>query len=129
MLLSGAAIVIVLAGGLVWFTRGFFSGFIHLLCVLVAAALALAFWEPIGYAMLESFEGQGAMASAVWSIALGIPFALILAILRAVTDYGIVKGNADAGPTFGGVGGGLCGGAPALQLNGVMPFSLVRGLT
>ncbi len=124
MLLSGAAIVIVLAGGLVWFTRGFFSGFIHLLCVLVAAALALAFWEPIGYAMLESFEGQGAMASAVWSIALGIPFALILAILRAITDYGIVKGNADAGPTFGGVGGGLCGVLAGVVVAGMLGLSM-----
>lgn len=124
MLLSGAAIVIVLAGGLVWFTRGFFSGFIHLLCVLVAAALALAFWEPIGYAMLESFDGQGAMASAVWSIALGIPFALILAALRAITDYGIVKGNADAGPTFGGVGGGLCGVLAGVVVAGMLGLSI-----
>ncbi len=124
MLLSGAAIVIVLAGGLVWFTRGFFSAFIHLLCVVVAAALALALWEPIGYAMLDSFEGQGALASAVWSLALGIPFALILAILRALTDYGIVKGNADAGPSFGGVGGGLCGVLAGVIVAGMLGLSM-----
>jgi len=84
-----------------WANQGIFSAIIHLLCVIIAGALALAFWEPltIGVFLKGSFFDRYA-----WPTALIGVFVLALFLLRLATNK-LVPGNVDlprwANLTFG----------------------------
>ena len=94
-----------------WMVRGFFNSFVHLLCTLVAGALAFAIWEPLAYLLVGVSPERGFLSfigSSAWGVALVIPFAGIMLILRVITDK-VVKSNIkNAGPVDY-VGGGACG--------------------
>ena len=65
MTIAASIIFILLATYWFGFKEGFFSGLIHLACVIVAGAVAFAFWS-LAVAMLGSSstrEGRGASRS------------------------------------------------------------------
>jgi hypothetical protein len=65
-----------------WANQGTFSAIIHCTCVIVAAALAFAVWEPLAIRIL-AMPGLEVWA---WGIALLVPFAIFLLILRIAAD-------------------------------------------
>lgn len=74
-----------------WATQGVFSGLLHLLCVIVAGAIAFAFWEPVTVGLLLRGTGFDNFAWAVSFIGL---FAVPLLILRLATNK-LVPANVD----------------------------------
>lgn len=102
-------VVIGLVGGIayVWASRGFFSALVHLVCVIVAGAIAFGLWEPLAYAILGS-DAPGWVVDMAWGVSLGVPFAAILAVLRLAVDKAL-PANADLDSATNLVGGGLCG--------------------
>ncbi len=77
---------VILLVGLIaywWANQGLFSSFLHLLCVIIAGALAFAAWEPITTGLLlhgNKFDNYA------WGIALIIPFLVFLVIFRIALD-------------------------------------------
>ena len=72
MPLNIISIVIMLGLGYSWLTRGFFSSFLHLVCTIIAGAIAFAAWEPVSYWILESAPTGGFMsftAGIAWGVA------------------------------------------------------------
>jgi hypothetical protein len=65
-----------------WANQGTFSAIIHCLCVIVAAALAFAVWEPLALRLL-AIPGVEVWA---WGVALLGPFAAFLLVLRVAAD-------------------------------------------
>ena len=47
MILSVVVSLIVLLIAYWWASQGLFDAFIHFVCVVIAGALAFAFWEPV----------------------------------------------------------------------------------
>ena len=105
-----ASAVVILAVGLIaymWSARGFLSAFLHMLCVIVAGAMALAVWEPLGSYLLTTGEG-GFLTDNAWAIALAVPFILALVITRVALDK-IVPANVHFSTPLNMLGGGVCG--------------------
>ncbi len=65
-----------------WATQGLFSAIIHLLCVVVAGAIALAAWEPLAMSMLGGRWSDGF----VWGVSLVGVFVVVLFVLRLATN-------------------------------------------
>jgi hypothetical protein len=110
-MMAGFVFVIVGAITYVWVVRGFFSALVHLACTLVAGAIAFAFWEPLGNWLLNAAPDRGTMAflrDSPWAIAIAVPFALSLGILRFATNK-LLPANAKCEDVVDYVGGGLCG--------------------
>lgn len=93
----------------IWASRGFFSAFLHMLCVIVSGAIAFAIWEPISL-MIMGFDssGSGWLTDMSWTIGLILPFSLILSILRLSLDK-LLPFNVDLDGVTNLVGGGVCG--------------------
>ncbi|MDX9911024.1 MAG: CvpA family protein [Phycisphaerales bacterium] len=126
MILNLAAIAIV--GGLtyLWMTRGFFSAFLNMVCVIAAGAIAFALWEPVSYFLLDKAPTRGLgvmLGDAAWGIGLAIPFAIALALLRGVVD-GVIRANAVTDSTTDYVGGGVCGLVSGIITAGVVALSI-----
>ena len=105
MILAALALVIILLIGYTWMLRGFFSAFLHMICVFAAAAIAFAVWEPIAYMLLEQ---GGLLENSAWAIGLGLPFAVALIPIRLIFDK-IIPANVKVLPPVDYIGGGLCG--------------------
>jgi len=92
-----------------WANQGLFSAILHLLCVIAAGAVALAFWEPLvtGLLLHNTFFDNYA-----WGAGLVIPFVIVLLILRVIFDK-MCGANVDvprwANLTFGGAVGAAAG--------------------
>lgn len=78
-------IILIAVAGLItywWANQGAFSALLHLLCVIVAGAVALAFWEPLTFAIMRgSFFDDYA-----WGVTLVVVFVVTLLILRVALD-------------------------------------------
>lgn len=121
-------LVIVIVGALtyLWVTRGFFSSLINLACVLMAGALAFAFWEPTALFLLEKAPRTGFASflwQSSWAFGLAIPFGISLAILRAVLDK-LLPSNTVLEPAADFAGGGVCGLGAGLITAGIVVLSL-----
>ncbi|MCC6677691.1 MAG: CvpA family protein [Phycisphaerales bacterium] len=126
MMLSLLVIAIVLGCAWVWMSRGFFSGLINLACVLVAGAIAFAFWEQLAYALLKAAPDRGFLSflgGTAWAIALGLPFAAALALLRVATDAAL-PGNAQVEPAVDYAGGAITGACSGLIIAGFVALSI-----
>ncbi|MSR44783.1 MAG: CvpA family protein [Phycisphaerales bacterium] len=66
-----------------WANQGLFSALLHCLCVIVAGAIALAFWEPV---VLGFLLKGGAFDNYAWGMALGGIFVISLFVLRLISD-------------------------------------------
>ena len=123
MTLNLLIIAFVLAMAVMWATYGLFSALIHLLVVIVAGALAFAFWEMWVYKLLI-----GTMPYYAWSVGLLGPFVIWLIGLRTAADK-LIKGNVQvprladqiAGGTLGTVSGVLTAGITVIGL-GFLPI-------
>src|SRR5262245_33614283 len=113
MYLSIACILIVGGMGYLWCTRGFYSALINLVCVLVGGAVAFGLWETIAYTLLDKGSGGDLLSSSAWGIALALPFAGTVAVLRAITDK-VLGANVKIPDAANYVGGGLCGAAAGI---------------
>ena len=86
-----------------WALQGVFSSFLHLVMVIVAGSLALAIWEPLVIGLLAHHSPQWA-----WGVGLILPFALLLFLIRKVTDH-LVPKNMVFQNLIGNAGGGTLG--------------------
>jgi hypothetical protein len=124
MVLNGIALLIVLGLTYAWLTRGFFSSFIHLLCVIAAGAIAFAFWEPLAYILLgQDAAGSGAVSGMAWGVALAAPFAASLAILRVIIDK-LLPANVVMATAADYAGGAVCGLISSVLTVGVLILAL-----
>ncbi|MBM43764.1 MAG: hypothetical protein CMJ36_01960 [Phycisphaerae bacterium] len=92
-----------------WSNQGFFSALLHLIAVIVAGALALAFWEPFA---IDVLLGGGTFDGYAMGLSLAGLFAFFLAVLRWTGDS-IVRSNImiPQGPDMAmGAVAGLCSG-------------------
>jgi len=107
MIMTLLALVIILAIAYMWVIRGFFSALLHLICTVLAGAIAFGVWEWLAYLLLDNVTQPWARGS-VWGIALVVPFGVSLAVLRVLSDK-LISRNAQCDPTVDYVGGGVCG--------------------
>ena len=111
MIVNGIVIVMVLALGWAWATRGFFSALLNLMAVVVAGAVALGLWEPVSMLVLDLAPSSGLLSfleSAAFAIGLIVPFAATLAIVRVATDA-VVRANVNLSGSVDLAGGLACG--------------------
>lgn len=106
--------VVILIAGLVayiWSSRGFYNALVHMLCTIIAGAIAFAAWEPASYFLLSAM-GKGSMGTimeaAAWGLGLALPFGISLGILRAIADS-ILRANILVSTATNYIGGGVCG--------------------
>ncbi len=93
--------------------QGAFSGFLHLVVVIVAGTLALALWEPIVLGFLAA-----RMPAYAWGVGLLGPFILLLLGLRLTLDK-LVPGNVQFSAWFNALVGGLFGALAAVLTAGI----------
>lgn len=123
MIVSGIALAIVALLGWVWLARGFFSAFLNLICCIAAGAIAFAVWEPIAYLVLGKLNGNDAWGSATWAFSLALPFAVSMAILRAIVDK-CTPANVKFDAVTNAVGGGVCGAMSGIITAGILIISM-----
>ncbi len=117
--------VIIVTGMIayIWSARGFFSAFLHMLCVIIAGAIAFALWEPIAYWILSTEPTGGTAGDLAWGAALGIPFCVILVVLRVACDK-LVPFNLDFDVSGNVIGGLVCGVVSGILSAGILVMSI-----
>ncbi|MCK6477701.1 MAG: hypothetical protein L6Q35_12825 [Phycisphaerales bacterium] len=123
MIMTGLAVAVVALLGWIWLTRGFFPAFLNLACCVAAGAIAFGVWEPLAYMLLSKFEGNGGLGGVVWAVALALPFAVSMAILRAATDAAC-PANMKFDVATNSIGGGVCGALAGVITSGILILSL-----
>ncbi|MEO0586016.1 MAG: CvpA family protein [Planctomycetota bacterium] len=118
MILNIVVILFILFMIYWWGAQGLFSAFLHLTITIVAGAVALSLWEPIAVPLLGTPLGTLA-----WGLALVAPFALLLIVLRVLSDK-LIPGNVQYQPILSNVLGGACGFAAAVLTAGLMVIGL-----
>lgn len=121
MIMNLVAIGIIALLGYIWGTRGFLSGLLHLICVVIAGAIALAFWEPVAHLIMENSPRSGFLApieSAAWAISLLLVFGVSLGLLRTAMDK-VAPANMILDKTSDFVGGLACGALAGLVVSGL----------
>src|SRR5690606_23553448 len=126
MFIALLSAVVVLASAYIWLTRGFFSAMINMVCVIVAGAIAFGVVEPLAYLILDAAPERGFMSiirDAAWALALALPFAVSVVVLRLSVDKLLphntkLQGSADY------AGGLVCGGASGVITAGIMVMSI-----
>lgn len=104
MILAVTAIFVLLATYWFGFKEGFFSGLIHLLCVIAAGAVAFAFWEPLAYAMLDI----SALREWAFGVSLLLVFSLALFLFRLAANL-LIPERLNVPPLADIIGGGATG--------------------
>lgn len=110
----------------VWVTRGFFSAFLHLLCVVAAGAVAFAVYEPLTLFILENAPDRGffnILRDTAHGLSLGMSFAVSLAIFRALIDKA-VPANLKFNDNLEYIGAGVCGLGIGIITIGMLLMSL-----
>ena len=82
MTIAISIILVALATYWFGFKEGFFSGVVHLACVITAGAVAFAFWEPLAHTLL----GTPALKEWAWGLSLLGLFTVLLFGLRLATN-------------------------------------------
>jgi hypothetical protein len=113
MILNILIIAFVLAVAYWSAMQGLFSSLLHLAMVIAAGALALAVWEPITLAFLLGFK-----PAIAWGLGLVVPFAVILLVLRLVSDK-LVPANVNVIHLADLLGGGGLGALAGILTAGV----------
>ena len=99
-----------------WANQGVFSGILHLLCVIVAGAIAFAFWEPVTVGLL--LRGSG-FDNYAWGVSLILLFVVPLFFLRLATNK-LIPANVDL-PHWA----NLAFGAPIGVASGILTMGIV----
>ena len=116
MLINATAVLFALLC-VYWFAfkEGFFSGVIHLACVVVAGALTFAFWEPLALVMLNSPSTR----EWAWGVSLLSLFCVFLFVLRLTANFAIPeKINFPNLPDL--IGGGITGAGSGILTTGML---------
>ncbi|TVQ31392.1 MAG: hypothetical protein EA376_09800 [Phycisphaeraceae bacterium] len=117
MIFNLIVIVLVLLIAYMWTSQGLFSALIHLLCTIVAGAVAFAVWEPLAIGLL-----LGVHEGLAWSFALILPFLATLGVLRVACDK-IIPANMEFDDITNFVGGGVFGLGAGVISVGVLVIS------
>ncbi len=125
MMIFLVASVAIAVLGWVWGSRGFFSALIHMLCVIVAGAIAFGVWELVGYAVLDAAGTKKWLIDITWGISLAIPFAVVLAVLRLAIDKALPF-NTDLDGTSNLLGGIVCGVVSGVISVGILTISVTN---
>ncbi|MBT4767226.1 MAG: hypothetical protein HOO04_02575 [Phycisphaerae bacterium] len=99
-----------------WANQGFLSGLLHLICVVTAAAIALAWWEPI---VVENLLSKSWWSGLMPGTMLLITFVACVAILRAVSDK-VALGNTQLPRPLDMTGGAIMGVASGIVTTGIL---------
>ena len=99
-----------------WANQGLFSAIIHLLCVIVAGAIALAVWEPVTVGLL--LRGN-AFDNYAWGVSLVGLFVAALLLLRLATNK-LIPANVDL-PHWANLGFGF----PVGAASGVLTIGML----
>lgn len=105
-MLSIISFLLVVVIALAWLRFGFWNGFLHMMCVLVAGALAFALWEPASMFLLGT--DQGWLQDSAWGLGLALPFVAILLVIRIACDK-IIPSNVHFDSLGNIIGGGVTG--------------------
>lgn len=109
-----------------WSIKGFFSSFLHMLCVIVAGAVAFGVWEPVSLMLLNSAPQKGLLSSVggnAWALGLVLPFVVTLVVIRVIMDKS-VKANLAQTTLVNYIGGGVCGLVSGVITVGILVISL-----
>lgn len=126
MILSAITILLLALLAFIWANRGFYSALIHMVCTIVAGAIAFGLWEMIGYALIDASPQRGAMSAlggVAWGLALAVPFAVSLALLRLAADA-ILGFNIIVTTTVNYIGASICGLVAATIAVGIFAISI-----
>ncbi|MCW5776650.1 MAG: CvpA family protein [Phycisphaeraceae bacterium] len=127
MFMSLLAIAVIGLLGYIWMTRGFFSALIHMVCVIIAGAIAFALWEPLSYLILAKGPDDRKFTAFVlgtaWAWGLVVPFAASLALLRLGVDK-LIPANVQVQSTVSYVGGAACGAVSGVITAGIVVIAL-----
>ncbi|MFI4881915.1 MAG: hypothetical protein ACIAQU_04955 [Phycisphaerales bacterium JB064] len=126
MLWTIFALAAVLIFTWVWVIRGFFSAFLHFLCVLAAGAVAFAVYEPLTLLILENAPDRGFLVilrDTAHGVALGMSFAISLVLLRVTVDKA-VPANLKFNDNVEYVGAGVCGLGTGIITVGIILMSM-----
>ncbi len=122
-------VVVLIVAGVVtymWVIRGFFSALIHLVCTVIAGAVAFGVWEPLSYWMLESAPNSGIgshLTGMAWGLGLLLPFGITLGILRLIIDQ-LLPANVVLATKLNYTGGAVCGLISGVLTAGVVAIGL-----
>jgi hypothetical protein len=104
-----------------WGVQGFFSAFLHLMCVIAAGALSFALWEPVTQGLLM----RGTAAHYAWCLGLLLPFIVLLLAIRLTLDR-LVRKNMFFSSASNYAGGGVCGALAAYLTAGITVLGLIN---
>lgn len=122
-MIHAPAIAIIAVIAYIWASRGFFSAFLHMVCVIVSGALAFALWEPAAHAIMSLDNSRsGWLTEYAWSMGLVLPFCILLAIFRIGLDK-LIPWNVDLDGASNLVGGGVCGLVSGILTTGIVLLS------
>jgi len=110
----------------VWANRGFLSALLHMVCTIIAGAVAFGLWEPLALLVLDMSPTSGFLsfiAYIAWGGTLLVSFGVSLLLLRAVADA-VVKRNVSALSAVDYAGAGLCGLVSASITVGIITIGL-----
>lgn len=103
LILLNLIIILFLLGMVgIWATYGLYSGFLHLVVVILSGIVAIALWEPVSYMLL------GRMPAYAHGVGLLVPFMLSLILLRVAVDR-LCRANVKVPSLANQIGGGACG--------------------
>ena len=118
MILSILIIIVIALAAFWWGNQGAFSGLLHMLCALVAGAVAFAAWEPLAYMLLNAGGLPKFIPQFAWGLGLAVPFILSFVILRVLCDS-LIKSNLTL-PKGAELGiGGVCGAVSGIVSTGI----------
>jgi hypothetical protein len=126
MIMTLITLFVVGALTYLWVTRGFMSALIHMICVIVAGAIAFGVWEPVSMQILKIAPDRGFatfVGSMAWGLGLALPFAITLAVLRLAVDS-LLPANAQCDTVVDYVGGGVCGFISGVISAGIIVLSI-----
>ncbi len=126
MILSAITILMLALLAFIWANRGFYSAMIHMVCTIAAGAIAFGVWEPIAYALIDASPQRGAMSAlggVAWGLALAVPFAVSLALLRLAADA-ILGFNIIVSTAVNYIGASICGLVAAMIAVGIFTISI-----
>jgi hypothetical protein len=118
-------LIVVGATTYVWCTRGFFSSLIHMVCVIAAGAIAFGVWELLAVLIRDNAPERGGFSwvqGSAMGLALAVPFAASIAILRGFVDK-MLPANAQCEKSADYVGGALCGMVSGVISGGIVVLS------
>jgi len=126
MFMNILVVIFVLAVGYAWMVRGIFNAMIHALCVFVAGAVAFGFWEPLALILVNLSPERGFFSfieSVAWGVALVVPFAVVLILLRIATDK-LIPNNIKNNSMVDYAGGAVFGIATGIISAGILVISI-----